>query len=260
MTMWTRALVTGASSGIGRACAELLASEGTHLVVVARSVERLDELAERLSGQHGVEVEVLPADLADRDAVERVAERLGADPSIDLCVNNAGFGFIGDFADLDVADELAEVDVNVRAVVRLTHAAITAMRPRGRGGVLNVSSIAGYQANPGGSLYAATKAFVTTFTHGVHEEERRHGLHVTALCPGLTRTEFQDRGGWEDADRVPGLLWQSAEDVARAGLDGVARGRANVIPGIQNHVLVGTSKVLPDTLVRKIQGFTARRR
>ncbi|MEP6296246.1 MAG: SDR family NAD(P)-dependent oxidoreductase, partial [Ilumatobacter sp.] len=183
--MWTRALVTGASSGIGRAIAVQLAAAGSHLVVVARDEAKLHELADSLD----VPCDVLVADLSDRAALASVEERLtGDDDPIDLLVNNAGFGLHGLFHELDAERAAAAVEVNVAALHRLAAAVAPGMVRRGRGGILNVSSVAGFTATPGGATYSATKAFVTSLSEALHTELRPHGVHVSALCPGFTRT------------------------------------------------------------------------
>lgn len=253
---WHRALVTGASSGIGDAFARLLAAQGTNLVVVARNADRLASLAEELrrgtDGRDGVDVEVLPADLADRDQLQAVADRLLAeDNPIDLLINNAGFGFTGDFIDLDPEVEVSVVDVNVSAMQRLAHAAGSAMSGRGRGGILNVSSIAGFGPSPKSATYAASKAFVTSFSEAIHMELGPHGVVVTCLCPGLTRTEFQERANY-DAGGIPAALWQEADTVAEAGLQGLAAGKAVVVPGGQNKLFRAVLKVTPSAVVRKL--------
>lgn len=232
---WNRALVTGASSGIGRAFARLLAERGTDLVITARDGERLRALAEELGDR--VIVEVIEADLADRAALDALVGRLeAAEAPVDLLVNNAGFGFAGDFIGLDRDAETAVVDVNIVALHRLAHAAGAAMASRGRGGILNVSSVAGAGPAPRAATYAATKAFVTSFSKALHVELGPMGVVVSCLCPGLTRTEFQERAG-SPSDDIPQVMWQSADHVARAGLVGLNRGKPVVTPGALNKVL-----------------------
>lgn len=246
MTRWNRALVTGASSGIGLQIARQLGGAGTELVVVARSEQRLAALAASVD----VECEVLLADLATRDGVERVVGRLAdTQGPVDLLVNNAGFGFQGEFHELDVEREVSVVDVNVSAVLRLAHAAASSMIGEGRGGILNVSSMAGFAGAPGTATYAATKAFVTSFSEALHTELEPHGVHVTALCPGFTRTEFQDRANY-DVSGIPEMLWQSASDVAAAGLRGVAANRTVVVPGVTNRLAASTVNALPGAVRR----------
>lgn len=241
MATWNRALVTGASSGIGREMARQLATDGTKLVVVARDEQRLQQLADEVD----VECEVAVADLADAGSVSRVEDRLrDASAPIDLLVNNAGFGHQGLFHELDLEREAAVVDVNIVALHRLAHVAAVSMVARGRGGILNVSSISGFLATPGSATYAATKAFVTSLSEAMHSELAPLGVHVSALCPGFTRTEFQDRADY-DTSKLPDFVWQSAEEVAAAGLAGVAANRAVVVPGAKNKVGASLINALP---------------
>lgn len=254
---WNRALVTGASSGIGNAFARLLAAQGTDLIVVARDQARLEALADELGTAHNVSVEVLVADLADRAQVATVVERLQSEHSpVDLLINNAGFGFTGDFIDLDPDIETSVVDVNIGAMHRLAHAAGTSMSSRRRGGIINVSSVAGFGPSPKSATYAATKAFVTSFSEALHMELGPFGVVVSCLCPGLTKTEFQERAKAE-TDAIPAALWQSAEVVAEAGLQGLARGKVIVVPGAQNKALRAVLKASPSGLVRKLSKTVA---
>jgi uncharacterized protein len=249
------ALVTGASSGIGAAIADELGRAGVPTIVVARRRDRLEELAERHD-----DFEVVVADLTTDAGQRSVAERISdaANP-IDLVVNNAGFGTTGLFHELDAARLAREIELNVGALTRLSHAALASMVPRGRGWLLNVSSVAGFQAAPRLAVYAATKAFVTTLTEGLHEEVRGTGVHVTALCPGLTRTEFQQVSSAEgDVERYPGMLWASAEQVARTGLDDVIAGKALSVPGIFYKTMVTAGGVAPRGFVRRLSGLVQR--
>lgn len=249
---WNRALVTGASSGIGNSFARLLAANGSDLIVVARDAERLEALAAELEAKDGVAVEVLVADLSDREQLATVADRLGSVTSpIDLLINNAGFGFSGDFIELDPFLETSVVDVNVGAMHRLAHAAGSAMSARGRGGIINVSSVAGFGPSPKAATYAATKAFVTSFSEALHMELGPLGVVVSCLCPGLTKTEFQQRSDF-DVAQVPEALWQMPDAVAEAGLQGLAKGKAIVIPGAQNKALQAAMKAAPASMVRRV--------
>ena len=247
---WNRALVTGASSGIGKAIAEQLAAAGTALVVVARDTERLNALAADLP----VDVEVLTADLADPEAVATVADRLRTtDAPSDLLVNNAGLGFAQPTLETPDADDELTVAVNVVALHRLTRAAGQAMVERGGGTILNVSSIAGDMPGPQSGTYNATKAFVTSFSEALHSQLKGKNVTVTALCPGLTRTEFQDRAGIPDM-QAPGIVWQTADEVAEAGLKGAAAGKAVVIPGLLNKGASRLLRSLPRGVTRGIVG------
>lgn len=255
---WRRAVVTGASSGIGTEFARQLAAAGTDLVLVARTKGRLEALASELADTHGRDVEVLPADLAEATQLAQVEERVAShERPVDLVVNNAGFAVSGSFASLDVDEVEGQVLVDVLAVTRLTHAALRRMRGVGEGGVLNISSGVGFLPTVGSSVYSASKAFVTSLGQALHEELRGTGVTVTTLCPGFTRTEFQARGGY-DATQVPGFMWMSAVDVARAGLDGVASGRSVVVPGAVNQVMLSVAQLLPRTIPPRIVALTSR--
>jgi uncharacterized protein len=250
MTAFSRALVTGASSGIGETFARHLASRGTALVLVARRQDRLEALAKELD----VAVEVLAADLADPDDLRRVEERVAstADP-VDLLVNNAGFGTTGPFHTLDVAREEEEVRVNVLAVVRLTRAALPGMVERRHGGIVNVSSLAAFQSDPGNAVYGGTKAFVLSFSEAVAEEVRKTGVRVQCLCPGYTRTEFQTTAEYETS-RIPKALWQAPEQVVDTSLAALAKGKVLCVPGVHNKVAAVGSGFLPRVVQRKLAG------
>ena len=249
------ALITGASVGIGEQFARQLADRGHDVVLVARDQARLEALAKEIEASNGVHAEVLAADLTDDAQLAVVEARVR---TVDVLVNNAGFGTFGPFHTLDVDAETREINLNVIALVRLTHAAAAAMVERGRGGILNVSSIAGYQPGPSNAVYSATKAFVTSFTQAVHEELKSAGVSVTALCPGFTHTEFQERAN-APASEVPAFLWQEAPEVARAGLDALAKNRATVIPGVTNKVMGNFSAVMPHALTRRISAAVLKR-
>ena len=251
MARWPVALVTGASSGIGRALAVQLAADGSDLVVVARRQDRLEELASELHAAHGVKVEVLVADMSDPDQLATVEDRLRA--GVDLLVNNAGVGGQGPFAEIPLDRQDSQIRLNVLAPVRLTHAALEHMLPRGNGGILNVSSIAGLQPMPYVATYAATKAYLSTFTVALHEEVRGRGVSVTNLLPGFTRTEFH---GAADIDRsfLPRPAWMKADTVARAGLRAVAENRAQCVPGLGYRILSGLSAATPWSVSRRVLG------
>ena len=255
---FTCALVTGASSGIGQEIAVQLAMSGVSLVVVARRADRLEALAARFKN-----VEVIVADLSTTDGVAQVEARI-ADATltpIDLVVNNAGFGSSGLMHEIDVDRLSREIHVNILALTRLSHAAIKAMVPNGRGYLLNVSSVASFQTGPGSTVYSATKAYVTSFTEALHEELRGTGVRVTALCPGFTRTEFSEVSGTNSiASQVPNFAWLEATDVAREGLRAVTRGKALCIPGALYKGVSAFSNSSPRALVRRITALPTRRR
>ncbi len=223
--------------------------------MVARRDDRLQELARRYSN-----VEALAADLGDPDDLARVEARVAdSDRPIDLVVNNAGFGTSGRFHVADVDRLTAEVDLNVTALTRLSHAAMTAMVPAGRGYLLNVSSMVSFQPAPLLAVYAATKAYVTSLSESLHEEGRAAGVRVTALCPGLTKTEFQSISSSESyATQYPKFMWTSVDLVARTGLDAVAKGRALAIPGGQYKALGAVVGALPRRALRRASSLVQR--
>jgi uncharacterized protein len=247
----TTALITGATAGIGAEFARQLAARGDDLVLVARDRERLQAYADELTARHRVQCEVLDADLADRGSLRTVEERL-ADPArpVDLLVNNAGFGVNQLFLGGDVDAEQAMLDVLVVAVMRLTHAALPGMVARGTGGVINVSSVAGFIA---GGSYSAAKSWVTVFSESVDRQVADTGVTVMALCPGFTHTEFHQRGGM-DVSHLPDWLWLDAPDLVRAALADFRRGRVVSVPGAQYKAITTLTRVLPRPLVRRFSG------
>ncbi|MGO3796204.1 MAG: SDR family NAD(P)-dependent oxidoreductase [Pauljensenia sp.] len=270
------ALVTGATSGLGEEFCWQLAAARHDLVIVARTKDRLEQLATRLRQIAGVHVEVLPADLSDPTDVARVAQRLSepgprhADPSegtaaesgvsaihagsdsapapIGLLVNNAGYGLGRPFLEDDLASEQRALDVMVGAVMVLSHAAARAMVSRGRGAVLNVGSVA---ADTGMGTYSAHKAWVRTFTEGLHEELRGTGVTATLVSPGLTRTHFHEAAGL-DVSATPGWVWSTPEQVVSAALDAVRHGRALVTPTPLYKVTSAVTRLAPRSAVRAI--------
>ena len=245
--------------------ARQLAAEGTGLVVVARDTARLEELGKEIAGASttapsvDVEVEVLTADLADPTQLADVEARLrDAGRPVDLLVNNAGFGTYGPFADLSIDGEEREIRVNVLAVVRLAHAALGAMRERGSGTILNVSSVAGLQATPGNATYGATKAFVASFSEALHEETLGSGVQVSMVLPGFTRTEFQERAGI-GGRKIPSFAWQDAETCARQALDAARSNKPFFVPGLLNRTAAATLDLLPRGLTRRAAARFAQR-
>lgn len=245
-----RALVTGATAGIGAGFVEALGARGDDLVLVARDEQRLEELAQRWRGA-GREVEVLPADLSDRVGMASVEQRLAdSGRPIDVLVNNAGFGLTQSFVGGDLAAEQAMLDVLVTAVLRLTHAAVPGMVERGQGRIINVSSVAGWI--PGGT-YSAAKAWVTSFTEGLALDLEGTGVRAVAVCPGYTRTEFHDRAGMRMGG-VPDWMWQSVDDVVAQALRDVERGRVISVAGPLYRSLGVASRHLPRAVVRRATG------
>jgi short-subunit dehydrogenase len=247
------ALVTGASSGIGAAIAREYARRGTPLVLTARRIERLESLAAELRAR--VRVECIAADLADPAAPARLQQALAArDIAVSTLVNNAGYGVPGRLlsSGWDVHRDFLQVMVG--AVVELTHRFLPAMEAAGRGRVLNVASLAGLvPASAGHTLYGASKAFVIRFSESLSRESLPRGIHVTALCPGMTWTEFHDVNGMRDrVSRLPRWLWMDAASVARAGVDAVERGDARCVPGATNRMLAALAKYLPEGAARAL--------
>ncbi|CAM3419301.1 MULTISPECIES: SDR family NAD(P)-dependent oxidoreductase [Streptomyces] len=252
----TTALITGATAGIGAAFARRLAGRGYHLVLTARNTERLWRQATELHDRHGVEADVLTADLATDEGIAAVEERLGetAHP-VDLLVNNAGFGNKGRYLEVPVADELTMLKVHCEAVLRLTTAATAAMRERGRGGVVNVASVAAFF--PRGT-YGASKAWVTQFTQGAARDLAGTGVRLMALCPGFVRTEFHERAGMSTKD-IPRWMWLDADKVVETALDDLARGRALSIPDPRYKALLGASRLVPRGVLARASSSTGRK-
>lgn len=239
------ALVTGATAGIGAAFCDELAARGHDLVLVARDLDRL-ELRAAQWRRLGVTCEVLPADLADRNAVATVAARVAdAQRPVDLLVNNAGFAAEAMLGS-DVADQWRAVDVMVGAVTALSHAAANAMLQRGRGAIVNVSSVAGWTT---AGVYAACKSYVTVLTESLHADLRDTGVTATALCPGFTRTEFHDRAGY-DMTGLPAAAWLDARKVVRTCLDDVAAGKALSVPGPLYKAAALAARLAPRGVIR----------
>ena len=256
------ALVTGASSGIGKAFAELLAEKGYALVLTARRRDRLDELAAMLRRQHGVTVHTIAADLADADASSRIAAELQQQGiAIDVLVNNAGYGVPGSYVNVSWPDHSRFMQVMVTAVLDLTYRLLPAMTERGWGRVINIASVAGMVPSPAGhTLYGASKAFLIRFSEALSSENMSKGVNVTAVCPGFTYSEFHDVTGTRDKmNKVPGLLWLTAKDVAREGYDAVMRGDPVVVNGRIYRLLVWLNGALPRSLARWVSGMAGRR-
>jgi uncharacterized protein len=243
-------LVTGASSGIGTEFARQLGAMGYGVFLVARREDRLRELAAEIEREHEVKTEILAADLMDAAAVERlpgqVAER-GLD--IEILVNNAGFTTVGD-VHANPERQIGMIRVNCEALVSLTAAFLPGMVERGRGAIVNVASTASFQPIPAQAVYAASKAFVRSFSEAVSAEVKGTGVTVTALCPGPVATEFVEAGGFKKgADELPSFLFSSAEDVAKAGIEGARKGKRVVIPGIGNRMTASFGQHAPHSVL-----------
>lgn len=258
-TSLPHALVTGASSGIGADIAREYARRGKPLVLTARRVERLEALAAELSAQ--VPCVVLAADLAEPGAPEALfAQTQGKGIFVDTLVNNAGFGVPGRFLSVDWKTHADSIQVLMTAVAHLTHLYLPAMEAAGRGRILNVASLAGLvPSSAGHTLYGASKAWLIRFSETLDQESRRRGVHVTALCPGMTYTEFHDVNGMRDkVSKLPKGIWLTSAEVARQGVDAVESGRARIVTGRSNKLIAGLSKYLPDRLARALLAAKAK--
>jgi short-subunit dehydrogenase len=245
------ALVTGATSGIGHAFCRELAERGDNLVIVARHRARLENVSDELRARYSINVDILAADLSKRVQLRRVAERVSdRDRPIDLLVNNAGFAMRKSFLKGDLADEEAMLDVLCRAVLVLSHAGALSMKERGRGHIINVSSVSGFM--PMGT-YSAAKAWCTVFTETLAQELAGSGVSATALCPGFTRTELHERADL-DMSRLPKVMWLEADGLVRACLDDVRDGKVISVPGVQYKVIAGIAQVVPHSLLRAVSG------
>jgi short-subunit dehydrogenase len=241
------ALVTGASAGLGVEFARQLSERGHSLVLAARRKDRLEELAKELGKARAVAI-----DLSKANAATKLLADLEANgETVDLLVNNAGFGLIGRFAELDARRERQMIDLNVATLTDLCRAVAPDMIKRKSGGIINVASTAAFQPGPKMAVYFATKAFVLSLTEALHEELKPHGVHVTCLCPGPTRTEFGDVAGFRGNGLFDKVAMESPA-VVKAGLEGLARNRAVVVPGLVNKLTANSGRFAPRSIVRKI--------
>jgi short-subunit dehydrogenase len=249
-----RAVVIGATGGIGRAFVEQLAAKGHELLLVARNRDRLEELAKHLRATYRVAVEVLAADLADETSLRSVEDRIRQDASLEVLVNSAGIASWGRFFELDLERETDVIRINVIAGVRLTRAALATMLPRRRGGIVNVASLYGYTPIPFCANYGATKAYLISFTEALYEELRGTGVRIQVVCPGFTRTDLLSRAG-VDVTKLPSFIWGQPEMIARNSLAALRRGRSVCIPGIRFRMHRLLLRLMPRSAVRR---WTAR--
>lgn len=245
-------LITGASSGIGMGLAKLFAADGSDLVLVARREDRLNELAEKLKSEHGIEVHVLPKDLSKKTSPKEIFNHLKKEKiEIDVLVNNAGFGSRGTVSELDTDLQVDMVQVNAAALTHLTSLFLPGIIERGQGGILNVGSLAGFQPGPNLAVYFATKAYVLSFTEALAEEISNPNIKVSCFAPGPVKTEFGEKSDLEDS-----LLFKVSlmdlEPAVKAGYEGFRKGKTIVIPGLKQQIVPFLNRFTPRLIVRKI--------
>jgi len=249
-------LITGASSGIGEAFARKLAARGRNVLLVARSEDRLITLCNEVGRINSIRAQYFPLDLTEPGAPARLleeTEKRGLE--IDMLVNNAGFGSMGDFTTLDLVNELRMIDLNVKSLVELTYRFLLPMRERRQGIIINVASTAGFQPVPFMANYSATKAFVLSFTEALWEENRPHGIQMMALCPGVTETNFFEAANMH---RPPMRVAQTPEEVVEAALSGLARRKSHVVSGWTNFFMIEAQRLVPRSLVARMAGRVLR--
>lgn len=252
-------LITGASGGIGEAFARRLAAEKHDLFLVARSADKLSNLCAELKTKHKIEAEFLALDLTEKDADKILfLETEKRALQIDWLINNAGFGSFGDFTELELEHELTMIDLNVRTLIALSHRYLQSMRERRSGVVINVSSTASFQPVPFMATYAATKAFVTSFSEALWEENRLFGIEVLALCPGATETNFFNAAGTKG--KPPGRTLETPEAVVETALRGVRANKSQVISGWTNFFVANAGNVIPNWMIARSVGSVLRSR
>jgi uncharacterized protein len=250
-------LITGASSGIGEVFARKLAAQGHNVLLVARSEDKLMTLCNELGRLNSIRAQYVAMDLSQPDTPARLfAEAQKRGLEINLLINNAGFGSMGDFAQLDLTRELNMIDLNVRALVELSHRFLAPMREKKSGAIINVASTAGFQPVPFMATYAATKAFVLSFSEALWEENRSLGIKVMALCPGVTETGFFEASGVE----MPSMRGvQTADDVVETALRGLKRGKSHIISGWANFLMIESERLVPRSFVARMAGKVLRK-
>lgn len=250
-------LITGASSGIGEEFARKLAARGRNVFLIARSEDKLVTLCNELGRISSIRAQYFAVDLSQPEAPTRLFEEAGKRGiEIDMLINNAGFGSFGDFTRQDIARELNMIDLNVKALVELTYHFLKPMRERGQGTIINVASTAGFQPVPFMSTYAATKAFVLSFSEALWEENRPYGVHVMALCPGVTETNFFEAAR---GTKPPARVAQTPEDVVETALRALARRKSHVVSGWTNFVMTEAERLVPRSLVVRAAGKMMRK-
>ena len=250
------ALITGASVGIGSEFCKLFAKEGYDLVLVARSQDKLETLAEELQSQYQITAHVIAKDLTKPEAAQEIfSETQDKNLTIDVLVNNAGIGSSGKFTDLDLVAELNMIQLNVTSLVALCHLYGKAMSERKQGGILNVASTAAFQSGPYMANYYASKSYVLLFSEGLHEELKKDGVSVTALCPGPTATEFFNAADMTSTNLAKSPLIMPASKVARIGYNAMNKNKAVVVPGLINNLMAQSVRISPRLVIRKVVTF-----
>jgi short-subunit dehydrogenase len=245
-------LITGASSGIGEVFARKLSARGRNVLLVARSEDKLITLCNELGRSNSIRAQYVALDLSRPESPARLFEEVEKRAlSVDMVINNAGFGSMGEFSKLDLARELNMIDLNIKSLVELTHRFLAPMLERKEGTIINVASTAGFQPVPFMATYAATKAFVLSFSEALWEENRPHGIHIMALCPGVTDTNFFEAA---HGHKPPARLSQSPEDVVEIALRALGRGKSHVISGWTNFLMVESERLAPRSLVTRLAG------
>lgn len=252
-----KAVITGASAGLGLSFAKKLAAYGFDLVLIARRKERLQEIASRLESEHAIHCEIIPADLAIVEDIEKVAARIKQISTLDILINNAGFATTGNFADVPVEKAMRMIQVHMSAPIQFTYSALQIMRERKQGAIINVSSLGAFVLTPGNVLYDATKSFLTTFSENLRLEVKGTGISIQALCPGFVRTEFHEVGDFHNFDRssVPDHLWMTPDDVVSQSLKALGKNRKTIfIPGWRHRFakwLIMNSSIVRHALQKK---------
>ncbi|TGN14134.1 SDR family NAD(P)-dependent oxidoreductase [Leptospira ilyithenensis] len=247
------AYVTGASQGIGKEFVRALAQD-YNVFLISRSAADLNKAIVEIEPRSRGMLKAISLDLTKKKEQEELASILEKDKDFELLVNNAGFGTVGEFAGLDLEQELDEINLNVKALVLLSHKALNKFKKTGKGFLINVASVAGYLPAPGSATYAATKAFVKSFTESLHEEAKPYGIYVQALCPGLTHSDFHQRAGIEKS-KYPSLLWQNANEVVEESLSALRYNKAVCITGVVNQGAISLTELMPRALLRKTAGL-----
>src|SRR5688572_26221744 len=249
-------LITGASSGIGEVFARKLAARGRNVLLVARSEDKLITLCNELGRSNSIRAQYVALDLSKPESPARLFEEAAKRGLVvDLLVNNAGFGSMGEFSKLDLTRELNMIDLNIKALVELTHRFLRPMLERKQGAIINVASTAAFQAVPFMATYAATKAFVLSFSEALWEENRPHGIHVMALCPGVTETNFFEAA---KIQKPPLRGVQTPEDVVETALRGLSRGKSHIVSGWTNLLMIESERLVPRSFVARMAGRVLR--